>query len=170
MPITARGERGKIAKGTAGRTPGSRNHRTRVADLVDDAAMSDLVRVLHAKALEGDAPAAKLLLDRLDPAPKLSRVCLTDFNTSTGTPEQALQLAGEVLAAAARGEVGLDEARAVVTVTRELAAIHAAVVGQAEIDALRHEIDELKALLTGPGTIQALPRPPTCSTRRNLGV
>ena len=170
MPITARSERGKIAKGTAGRTPGSRNHRTRVADLVDDAAMSDLVRVLHAKALEGDAPAAKLLLDRLDPAPKLSRVCLTDFNASTGTPEQALHLAGEVLAAAARGEVGLDEARAVVTVTRELAAIHAAVVGQAEIDALRREIAELKAFLIGPGTIQALPRSPTDCARRNPGV
>jgi polyhydroxyalkanoate synthesis regulator phasin len=157
MPITARGERGKIAKGTAGRTSGSRNRRPRVADLVNAVGMNDMVRALHAKALEGDAPAAKLLLDRLDPAPKLARIRLVGSNATARTPEQALQLAGEALAAATRGELGLDEARAVVTATRELAAIHAVVVDRAEIDALRREVDELKALLTGPGTIQALP-------------
>jgi hypothetical protein len=157
MPITARGERGKIAKGTAGRTSGSRNRRPRVADLVDAAGMGEIVRALHAKALEGDAPAAKLLLDRLDPAPKLARIRLVGSNATACTPEQALQLAGKALAAAARGELGLDEVKAVVTATRELAAIHAVVVDRAEIDALRREVDELKALLTGPGTIQALP-------------
>src|SRR5215218_5550813 len=158
MPITSRDGQGKIARGTAGRTSGSRNRRPRVADLVDAAGMGEIVRALHAKALEGDAPAAKLLLDRLDPAPKLARIRLTGSDTRARTPEQALQLAGKALAAATRGELGLDEARAVVTVTRELAAIHALVVDRAELDALRREVDELKALLSGPGTIQALPR------------
>jgi hypothetical protein len=157
VAIRARDGQGRIQKGGGGRTSGSRNRRARVADLVDAAGTSDMVRALHAKALEGDAPAAKLLLDRLDPAPKLARIRLVGSNATARTPEQALLLAGEALAAATRGELGLDEAKAVVTATRELAAIHAAVVDRAEIDALRREVDELKALLTGPGTIQALP-------------
>jgi hypothetical protein len=115
--------------GGGGRTPGSRNRRVRLVDHLPPDAFARLAASLLEQALEGDVAAAKLLVDRYDPAPRLAPGGLALFpRRGIGGARQAFDLAGEALAAAARGEVGLEEAGAVLDGAGRLAGLHEAVV------------------------------------------
>src|SRR4051812_33633496 len=144
MAITLRDERGRIVPGSGGRTPGSRNRRPGLVDHLPPDAFANIARKLYELALAGDVAAAKLLVDRYDPAPRHARVSLplAAVDGLEG-PQGAVVLAAEALAAATRGEVGLDEALAVIDGLRRLAGLREALEQEQRLE----RIDEKLALL-----------------------
>ena len=88
--------------------------------------------------------AAKLLVDRYDPAPRHARVSLplAAVDGLEG-PQGAVALAAGALAAATRGEIGLDEALAVIDGLRRLAELRDALTSEQRLG----RIDEKLALL-----------------------
>src|ERR1700737_31359 len=71
---------GRFAKGfsgnPAGRPPGSRNHATRIAEILLDGEAEALTRKAVTLALDGDALALRLCLDRIIPPRRGRRVQL----------------------------------------------------------------------------------------------
>src|SRR5690349_2267647 len=131
MAITLRGQHGRIAPGGGGRTPGSRNRRPGLVDHLPPDAFTQIARELYELALSGDVAAAKVLVDRYDPAPRHARVSLPlPAGEGLDAPARAVALAAEALAAAARGEVGLDEALAVIDGLRRLAGLRDVLMGE----------------------------------------
>src|SRR3954468_14854534 len=127
MAITLRDEHGRIAPGGGGRTLGSRNKRPGLVDHLPPDAFAHIAAKLYELALSGDVVAAKLLVDRYDPAPRHARVSLPlPAGDGLEGPQGAVALAAEALAAAARGEVGLGEALAVIDGLRRLASLRGA--------------------------------------------
>ena len=76
MAITLRDQHGRIAPGSGGRTPGSRNKRPGLVDHLPPEAFANIAAKLYQQALSGDVAAAKLLVDRYDPVPRHGRVSL----------------------------------------------------------------------------------------------
>src|SRR3954469_13134771 len=106
MAITLRDQHGRIPPGNGGRTPGSRNRRPGLVDHLPPDAFAHIAAKLYELALAGDVTAAKLLVDRYDPAPRHARVNLpVPAGDGLDAPARAVALAAEALAAAARGEV-----------------------------------------------------------------
>ena len=60
MAITLRDERGRVAPGGGGRTPGSRNKRPGLVDHLPPEAFANIAAKLYQQALSGDVAAAKL--------------------------------------------------------------------------------------------------------------
>src|SRR3954447_16318625 len=145
MAITLRDERGRVAPGDGGRTPGSRNKRPGLVDHLPPEAFANIAAKLYQQALAGDVAAAKLLVDRYDPAPRHGRVSLPLLPSGDGLegPRGAVALAAGALAGATRGEVGLDEALAVIDGLRRLAELRDALTNEERM----RRIDEKLALL-----------------------
>jgi hypothetical protein len=95
-----------------GRQPGSRNKRTRAAELLPPDALPNLYAQLYARAQAGDVQALRLLLDRLDPLRKGAPVELPGLPAITNAAS-AMAASAEVLHLVAEGEVTPDEAAAV---------------------------------------------------------
>src|SRR3954469_7244679 len=144
MAITLRDQHGRIAPGGGGRTPGSRNRRPGLVDHLPPDAFANIAVKLYGLALSGDVAAAKLLVDRYDPAPRHPRVSLPlPAVDGLEGPQGAVALAAEALAAAARGEVGLDEALAVIDGLRRLAELREVLTGEER----REELDRKFAIV-----------------------
>ena len=78
--IDQRDKNGRIIKAT-GRATGSKNKRPNIHAVLPPNAVAEFYTKIYEAALTGDMTAARLLLDRLDPAPK-------------GRPVELLRLAG----------------------------------------------------------------------------
>jgi hypothetical protein len=106
--IEQRDKKGRIVKAT-GRTLGSRNRRPSIHGLLPPNAVQQLCTALFQLALAGDTAAARLLLDRLDPAPKGRPVELPGVPPIDGL-EGAQQAGRRVLETMLAGELSPDEA------------------------------------------------------------
>jgi len=144
MAITLRDERGRVAPGGGGRTPGSRNKRPGLVDHLPPEAFANIAAKLYQQALSGDVAAAKLLVDRYDPVPRHGRVSLPlPAGQGLEGPRGAVALAAGALAAATRGDIGLDETLAVIDGLRRLAELRDALTNEERM----RRIDEKLALL-----------------------
>jgi hypothetical protein len=112
--IQERDARGRIVT-TTGRATGSKNKRPNIWTVLPPTAVADLYRALFELAKAGDTGAAKLLLDRLDPAPKGRPVELPEVPPIDGI-ESAQQAGRKVLETMLAGELSPDEAGQVITV------------------------------------------------------
>ena len=147
MAITARDETGRIAPGGGGRTPGSRNRRPGLVDHLPPDAFARLAGRLLEQALEGDVAAAKLLVDRYDPAPRLPRVALPVPEEGIGGPRQAFDLAAGALAAAARGEIGLEAAGAVLDGAGRLTGLHGEALLEERMEAMGEKVRAMRQVI-----------------------
>jgi hypothetical protein len=112
--IEQRDKKGRIIKAT-GRATGSKNKRPNIWTVLPPTAVADLYDALFKAALGGDTAASKLLLDRLDPAPKGRPVELPKAPPIDGLP--AAQEAGRrVLESMFAAELSPDEAGQVLAV------------------------------------------------------
>jgi hypothetical protein len=112
--IQGRDAKGRIVK-TNGRSTGSKNKRPNIHALLPPDAVQQLYTALFQLALAGDTAASRLLLDRLDPAPKGRPVELPEVPPIDGI-ESAQQAGRRVLETMLAGELSPDEAGQVITV------------------------------------------------------
>jgi hypothetical protein len=112
--IQGRDAKGRIVK-TNGRVQGSKNKRPNIHALLPPDAVQQLYTALFQLALAGDTAASRLLLDRLDPAPKSRAVELPEVPPIDGI-ESAQQAGRRVLETMLAGELSPDEAGQVITV------------------------------------------------------
>ena len=112
--IDQRDKNGRIIKAT-GRATGSKNKRPNIHAVLPPNAVAELYTKIYEAALTGDMPAARLLLDRLDPAPKGRPVELPEVPPIDGL-EGAQQAGRRVLETMLAGELSPDEAGQVLTV------------------------------------------------------
>jgi hypothetical protein len=112
--IEQRDKKGRIVK-TNGRTTGSKNKRQNILTVLPSTAVADLYTTIFTAALAGDMTAARLLLDRLDPAPKSRPVELPEVPPIDGI-EAAQQAGRRVLETMLASEVSPDEAGQVLAV------------------------------------------------------
>jgi hypothetical protein len=112
--IETRDARGRIVK-TNGRAAGSKNKRPNIWTVLPPNAVAELYTKIFAAALNGDMTAARMLLDRLDPAPKGRPVELPEVPPIDGL-EAAQQAGRRVLETMLAGELSPDEAGQVLAV------------------------------------------------------
>jgi hypothetical protein len=112
--IQERDAKGRIVK-TTGRVQGSKNKRPNIHTVLPPTAVADLYTALFQIALGGDTAAAKLLLDRLDPAPKSRPIELPAVPPVDGI-EGAQRAARAVVEEMLSGQVSPDEASALLDV------------------------------------------------------
>ena len=112
--IQGRDAKGRIVK-TNGRSTGSKNKRPNIHALLPPDAVQQLYTALFQLALAGDTAASRLLLDRLDPAPKGRPVELPEVPPIDGI-ESAQQAGRRVLETMLAGELSPDEAGQVIAV------------------------------------------------------
>ena len=105
---------GRFIKGP-GRARGSRNRRPSILSMLPPDALQTLYTTIFAAAASGDMTAARLLLDRLDPAPRGRPVELPEMPPIDGI-EGAQQAGRRVLETMLAGEVSPDEANALLDV------------------------------------------------------
>lgn len=106
--------RGRFQPGNPGRRPGSKNRRTA---LLEQMAQQDGAAVLRAvidAAMKGDLVAARLVLERIYPAPKGRRIGI-DLPPVTSAAD-LIGAFNALVAALAKGELATDEAAAVANV------------------------------------------------------
>ena len=120
-PLQKQAERtpeGHFAKGfsgnPAGRQPGSRNHATRIAEMLLDGEADALTRKAVALALGGDALALRLCLDRVI-APRRDRPVHFDLPPIADIADVAKAMAA-ITAAVAEGAITPSEGAAVARV------------------------------------------------------
>jgi hypothetical protein len=106
--IQERDEKGRIVR-TTGRVTGSKNKRPNIWTVLPPTAVTELYMKIYDAALAGDMTAARLLLDRLDPAPKGRPVELPEVPPIDGL-EGAQQAGRRVLETMLAGELSPDEA------------------------------------------------------------
>jgi hypothetical protein len=112
--IQERDARGRIVK-TNGRATGCKNKRPNIWTVLPSTAVADLYLALFELAKAGDTAAARLLLDRLDPAPKGRPVELPEVPPIDGL-EGAQQAGRRVLETMLAGELSPEEASQVLSV------------------------------------------------------
>jgi hypothetical protein len=112
--IEERDEKGRILKAT-GREQGSKNKRPNIWTVLLPNAVAELYTKIFDAALAGDMTAARLLLDRLDPAPKGRPVELPEVPPIDGI-DAAQQAGRHVLETMLAGELSPDEAGQVLAV------------------------------------------------------
>jgi hypothetical protein len=100
--IEQRDKKGRIIRAT-GRSTGSKNKRPNIHALLPPDAVQQLYTALFQLALAGDTAASRLLLDRLDPAPKGRPVELPEVPPIDGI-ESAQQAGRRVLETMLAGE------------------------------------------------------------------
>jgi hypothetical protein len=105
---------GRFIKGP-GRARGSRNRRPSILSMLPPDALQTLYTTIFAAAASGDMTAARLLLDRMDPAPKGRPVELPGMPPIDGI-DAAQQAGRKVLEIMLAGEVSPDEAGQVIAV------------------------------------------------------
>ena len=106
-PESARDDQGRWQKGRSGnpqgRPKGTRHHATVLAEQMLDQEAEGVVRRLLDMALEGDATALRLVVERLVP-PRRERPVVIDLPAIGRTSEAVLAMA-KVVAAVAEGEM-----------------------------------------------------------------
>lgn len=106
--------RGRFRKGEsgnpAGRKPGVRNRATVLLEAITDADLSAILSKIVEKAKGGDAAAAKILLDRLMPAPRARSVTLALPSLGDGTAASKAVALAAVLDHLAAGDIDPAEA------------------------------------------------------------
>jgi hypothetical protein len=112
--IEERDAKGRITK-TTGRVTGSKNKRPALLSMLPPDALQQLYTAIYSTALAGDMTAARLLLDRLDPAPKGRPVELPEVPPIDGI-DAAQQAGRRVLETMLAGELSPDEAGQVLSV------------------------------------------------------
>jgi hypothetical protein len=112
--IEQRDKKGRIIRAT-GRSTGSKNKRPNIHALLPPDAVQQLYTALFQLALAGDTAASRLLLDRLDPAPKGRPIELPEVPPIDGI-ESAQQAGRRVLETMLAGELSPDEAGQVIAV------------------------------------------------------
>jgi hypothetical protein len=112
--IGERDAKGRITK-TTGRVTGSKNKRPALLSMLPPDALQQLYTAIYSTALAGDMTAARLLLDRLDPAPKGRPVELPEVPPIDGI-DAAQQAGRRVLETMLAGELSPDEAGQVLSV------------------------------------------------------
>ena len=150
MAITLRDQHGRIAPGSGGRTPGSRNRRPGLVDHLSPEAFANIAAKLYQQALSGDVAAAKLLVDRYDPVPRHGRVDLPlPAGDGLEGPRGAVALAAGALAAATRGDIGLDEALAVIDGLRRLGELRRPLEEEARMQRIDDKLALLREMMAG---------------------
>src|SRR5271168_1986359 len=78
-----------VSGNLTGRPRGSRNRASIMAEALSDSDATDIVRAVVARAKRGDMVAARLVLDRLWPAPKgpTVRIAMPDVKTPSGVTD-----------------------------------------------------------------------------------
>jgi hypothetical protein len=112
--IVERDAAGRVTK-SLGRATGSKNKRPTILAMLPPDALQQLYTTIFEAAKAGDMTAAKLLLDRLDPAPKGRPVELPGVPPIDGL-EGAQQAGRRVLEVMLAGELSPDEAGQVLAV------------------------------------------------------
>jgi hypothetical protein len=120
--IVERDAAGRVTK-SLGRATGSKNKRPTILAMLPPDALQQLYTTIFEAAKAGDMTAAKLLLDRLDPAPKGRPVELPGVPPIDGL-EGAQQAGRRVLEVMLAGELSPDEAGQVLdVVVKQLTAV-----------------------------------------------
>jgi hypothetical protein len=112
--IVERDAAGRVTK-SLGRATGSKNKRPTILAMLPPDALQQLYTTIFEAAKAGDMTAAKLLLDRLDPAPKGRPVELPGVPPIDGL-EGAQQAGRRVLETMLAGELSPSEAGEVLAV------------------------------------------------------
>jgi hypothetical protein len=122
--IVERDATGRVTK-SAGRAKGSKNKRPSLLAMLPADALQQLYTTIFDAAKAGDMTAARLLLDRLDPAPKGRPVELPGVPPIDGL-DAAQQAGRRVLETMLAGELSPDEAGQVLTViTQQIVGLEA---------------------------------------------
>jgi hypothetical protein len=130
-----------------GRPPGSRNKTTLMLESMLDEYGTAVVRKCLAKAIEGDPTAMRLVMERLLPLARDTRV---QFRLPKMKSSAGLVKAGEaVLKAMAAGELGVEPARDVLA----MLASHSRIL---EDQAMDQRVRALEQGRSGTGTLETL--------------
>jgi hypothetical protein len=136
-----------------GRQPGSRNKRTRAAELLPEDALSTLYTKLYALAGEGDVQAIRVLLDRLDPLRKGAAVELPGLPV-IGDAASARAASARVLEMMADGTLSAEEAKAVQELIARHIELHDAAAVRSDLDRVLEHLGLPRE--TRPGELVAL--------------
>ena len=136
-----------------GRQPGSRNKRTRAAELLPADALPALYKALYDQALAGDTAAANALLARLDPLRKGAAVELPGL-PPVGHATSAREASSRVVAMVASGELSAEEAKAVQELIARHVELHDAAAVRADLDRVLEHLGLPRE--TRPGELVAL--------------
>ena len=150
--IEERDELGRVVR-SAGRKPGSRNRRPRVAELLPADALPTLYGKLYVLAGEGDVQAIRVLLERLDPLRKGAPVELPGLPAVVDATS-ARDASARVLELVAAGELSAEEARAVQELIARHVELHAAAALRADLDRVLEHLGLPRE--SRPGEIAAL--------------
>jgi len=96
-----------------GKPPGTKNHATRLAEALIDGEAETLTRRAIELALQGDAVALRLCIERIYPAPKSRRLALDVSDDALADPTSAVSL---IQRAMLRGELDPTSADAAIDV------------------------------------------------------
>jgi hypothetical protein len=112
----ARGADGRFLRGSsgnpAGKKPGTRNRATLLKEALREGEDTSVARIVIDKALAGDAVAARVLLERLEPKPR-GRPIHLDIPEGESPAGEVVATFNAALRAMAAGEITPDEAVAV---------------------------------------------------------
>jgi hypothetical protein len=149
----------RFKTGNAGRPKGSRNRSSLFVEALSDGDAIAIVEAVIGRAKKGDVVAARLVLDRLWPAPKGRAVA---FSPPAATDANGIMEAhAALLRGLAKGVLTPDEAE---SVSRMLSA-HLRVVENVELEA---RVNQSLRFLRASGVCPAAPmavRPPGTATR-----
>ena len=123
--IQERDARGRIVK-TTGRGTGNRNKRPSLLAMLPADAPQQLYTTIFDAAKAGDMTAARLLLDRLDPAPKGRPVALPEVPLPIDGLPAAQVAARKVVEAMVAGELSPAEAAETIgVITQQITTVEA---------------------------------------------
>jgi hypothetical protein len=123
--IDQRDKNGRIIKAT-GRATGSKNKRPNIHAVLPPNAIAELYTKIYEAALTGDMMAARLLLDRLDPAPKGRPVELPGVPLPIDGLPAAQEAGRKVVEAMVAGELSPAEAAETIgVITQQITTVEA---------------------------------------------
>jgi hypothetical protein len=123
--IEQRDKKGRIIRAT-GRSTGSKNKRPNIHALLPPDAVQQLYTALFQLALAGDTAASRLLLDRLDPAPKGRPIELPEVPLPIDGLPAAQVAARKVVEAMVAGELSPAEAAETIgVITQQITTVEA---------------------------------------------
>jgi hypothetical protein len=135
IPPLAPRRRGRpFQKGNAGRTPGSRNRTTVVAEALLKDEENELVRKAIELAKAGDVQMLKFLLDRILPKERLVRVHLPPIDHAS----DAVDALGAIIEAVSTGRIAPNEGSTLIT----LIAAYAQTINAADLELRLADIEK----------------------------
>jgi hypothetical protein len=143
--MSDRDTQGRFAAGNPGRKPSSRNNRPALSGLLPSDATARLYEKAYTMALSGDAAMIRMLLDRLDPAPKGRPVMLPTIPEIAGA-EDVVVAGRAVLDALYAGDLTPDEAAGTIAVLHRHVQSLELPAHEANLERLRKEVKELETL------------------------